>query len=194
VTLILASASPRRQALLRQAGYDFVVRPAQIDEENFLDKKIRPIELARFLANVKAERVAEQFDQDVTLAADTIVAFGDLALGKPATAGEARQMIRLLSGTTQVVITAIAVACPARQFKADACAMSLVRMHRLTPADVEQYIESGLWEGKAGGYGIQDPNPIVTCTAGEIDTVIGLPMKQTKDLLNRAGVTPTSAG
>ena len=75
--------------------------------------------------------------------------------------------------------------------KADAYSMSLVRMHRLTPAEIEQYLSTGLWQGKAGGYGIQDPNPIVTCTAGSVDTVMGLPMKQTKDLLQRACITPT---
>lgn len=191
--LILASASPRRIALLRDAGYDPAVRHADIEEEKYLNK-MNPRELARFLAQAKADQVAPHFPEDVTLAADTIVAFGDYALGKPATAAEARSIIRLLSGTTQVVITGIAVVAPARDFKANTTAMSLVRMHRLTAAEIEEYIASpSRWEGKAGGYGIQDPNPIVTCTAGNVDTVIGLPMKETRDLLARAGITPMPA-
>jgi septum formation protein len=192
VKLILASASPRRIALLREAGYDPVVRQADIDEDRFLNK-MNPRELARFLAQAKADHVAEEFPDDVTLAADTIVAFGDLALGKPATAADARAMIRLLSGTTQVVITSLAVVCPARDFKEGAVAMSLVRMHRLKADEVEQYVASGLWQGKAGGYGIQDPHPIVTCTAGSVDNVIGLPMKETHDLLRRAGINPKAS-
>ncbi len=189
MTLLLASASPRRQALLREAGYEFALHPADLDEDSFLNKML-PRECARFLAVAKADQVAALHPGDVTLAADTIVAFGDLVLGKPGSAEEARKMIRLLAGTTQVVVTAVAVACPERDLKAAATAMSAVRMKPLTAGEVEAYVASGRWEGKAGGYGIQDEDPIVTCTRGRVDTVIGLPMKETRQLLDRAGVHP----
>ena len=186
--LILASASPRRQALLREAGYEFAVHPAGLDEGEFFNDKMLPRDLARFLAQAKADQVAGRFPEDLTLAADTIVAFGDQSLGQPATADEARTMIRLLAGTTQVVITAVAVACPSRKVRTSAVAMSAVRMNPLTKDEVERYVASGRWRGKAGGYGIQDADPIVTCTAGEVDTVIGLPMRQTRELLKSAGL------
>ena len=81
--LVLASASPRRQQLLREAGYAFLVRPANVDEDDH-PPRILPADLAEYLAVQKASAVAAQFPDDVVLAADTVVAFGDKPLGKPA--------------------------------------------------------------------------------------------------------------
>jgi septum formation protein len=185
--LILASASPRRQALLREAGYEFLVHPADVDEDSAA-QKLMPIELARTLAKLKAADVARRFPDDVTLAADTVVAFGDSPLGKPADEKEARAMLRLLSGTTHIVITGLAVWAPPRDLELSQTVMSAVRMRRLTKADIDEYLASGLWKGKAGGYGIQDRDPLVTCISGSHTNVIGLPMTQAKSLLERAGI------
>ena len=187
--LILASASPRRQTLLRDAGYEFLVHPADIDEDG-PSARLMPIELAGTLAALKAEQVARRFHDDVTLAADTVVAFGDTPLGKPADENQARAMLRLLSGTTHVVITGLAVRCPARGIELAQRVMSAVRMRRLGPGDVDRYLQSGLWKGKAGGYGIQDRDPLVTCISGSHTNVIGLPVTEAKALLERAGVLP----
>jgi septum formation protein len=187
VKLILASASPRRAALLREAGYEFQVHPAHLDEDRYLDKFL-PRQLAGFLATAKAWEIARQFPDDVTLAADTVIAFGDLALGKPADEAAAREMIGLLGGATHLVITGIAVHCPARKIELGAAAMSAVRMRVLAPAELDEYVSSDRWRGKAGGYGIQDADPIVTCIGGSVSNVIGLPMTQTRELLQQAGI------
>jgi septum formation protein len=188
--LILASASPRRAALLRQAGYTFTTQPAHFDEAAHFGR-LPPIQLATFLAKSKAAQVAARFADQVTLAADTVVAFGDQPLGSPATEAEARQMIDLLTGTTHIVITGVAVRCPARDIDLECTVLSAVRMKNLSPAQLESYLASARWKGKAGGYGIQDAEPIVTCVAGSVSNVIGLPMEQTRLLLQKAGIVPT---
>jgi septum formation protein len=190
--LILASASPRRQVLLRDAGYEFLIHPADVDEES-VGRRIMPIELAATLAKSKAAEVARRFGDDVTLAADTVVAFGDTPLGKPADEREARAMLRLLSGTTHIVITGLAVRAPARDLELAQTVMSAVRMRQLSRANIDAYIATGLWRGKAGGYGIQDRDPLVSCISGSHTNVIGLPMTQAKSLLERAGIVPPTS-
>src|SRR5947207_15038285 len=107
-TLILASASPRRQELLREWGFEFTVHPSDIDESAAQSTlRLLPEELAAHLAMAKAQHVAQRFPTDVVLGADTVVAFGDLAIGKAANAEEARRILLLLEGTTQIVITGV---------------------------------------------------------------------------------------
>ena len=106
--LVLASASPRRQSLLKDAGYQFTIVPADIDERAVAGG-LPPIEMAEKLALAKAEFVGTRFPDHVVLGADTIVALGDIAIGKPTDPGDARAMLHMLSGTTQMVITAVCV-------------------------------------------------------------------------------------
>jgi len=188
---VLASASPRRQELLRQAGYQFIVDPANIDEEDY-PRDILPSELALKLAQEKADAVAARHPADVVLAADTVVAFGDLILNKPRDANQARKMLRLLSGTTHLVITGVAVVRLVPGFAQQARVMSAVRMRLLSSRQIEQYVESGLWQGKAGGYGIQDPDPFVERLRGCHTNIVGLPMTTTKALLAAAGIHPAA--
>jgi septum formation protein len=187
--LILASASPRRQSLLREAGYLFVLSPADINEEDH-PAALKPGELAAFLANAKAEAVAAQFPHDITLGADTVVALGDQQLGKPTDAPHAREMLRSLSGTTHEVVTGVALVGPARGFRRSALVRSTVQMRTLTDAEVDRYVAGGEWRGKAGGYGIQDDDPFVTRMAGSLSNIVGLPMEATVELLAAAGIEP----
>lgn len=189
--LILASASPRRQQLLRQAGYDFVVQPADIDENN-VDAQLLPVDVAMHLAQAKADALALAHPEDVILAADTVVAFGDRVLGKPLDADHARQMLALLAGTTHTVITAVAVVCRAQGFHRVVRVMSAVRMRALSREEIDRYIATGQWQGKAGGYGIQDPDPFVTRIAGSQSNIVGLPLKATVALLTEAGIKPVN--
>jgi septum formation protein len=186
--LILASASPRRQELLRGAGYDFVVRPANVDEDGH--PRMLPAELAEYLAAQKARHVARQFPNDVVLGADTVVAFGDTPVGKPADADDARRMLRLLAGTTHVVITGVAVVRAAASYFTCSRVMSAVHMRDLTPQEIDRYVAGGQWQGKAGGYGIQDDDPFVTRMSGCHTNIVGLPVPETKRLLALAGVEP----
>jgi septum formation protein len=184
--LVLASASPRRQQLLREAGYDFTVFPANIDEDDHLN--LSPIELARHLSFEKAKVVAARFPNDVVLAADTVVAFGDRSLGKPEDVEDARRMLWLLSGTTQIVITGVTLMHKQSELRQTKTAMSAVRMRPITRDEIERYVASMQWEGKAGGYGIQDNDPFVIKMTGSYTNVVGLPMELVEPMLAEAGV------
>jgi septum formation protein len=187
--LILASASPRRQSLLRDAGYEFDVDPAGVDEQAY-PASLLPAQVAQHLAEVKARAVADRHADDVILAADTVVAFGDQPLGKPADPDDARRMLRLLSGTTHLCITGVCVVRPSTNFFKSTRVMSAVRMRFLTPAEIDHYVSTGQWEGKAGGYGIQDQDPFVTRIGGSKTNIVGLPMSTTLAMLAEAGITP----
>ena len=187
--LILASASPRRQSLLREAGYAFEVDVADVDESAYPPRML-PADIATFLAEAKAKAVSARHPDAVVLAADTVVAFGDTPLGKPADAHAAWRMLALLSGTTHIVVTGVSVIHADANFSRTGRTMSAVRMKVLTRQEIEQYVASGLWQGKAGGYGIQDPDPFVIRQAGSHTNIVGLPMELTQQMLAEAGVTP----
>ena len=175
--------------MLREAGYHFLVRPANIDEDNH--PPMLPADLAEYLAVHKAKAIARDHPNDVVLGADTVVAFGDTILGKPRDAADARRMLALLAGTTHVVITGVAVLHNGAGFAAQSRVMSAVHMRDLSPAEIDHYVAGGQWEGKAGGYGIQDDDPFVTRMSGCHTNIVGLPVPETKRLLAQAGVSPT---
>ena len=182
--LILASASPRRRQLLREAGYDFEVHPADIDEDDYPPQTL-PAEIAQRLAMLKAEAMVGKFPAEVILAADTVVAFGDVPLGKPESEKEAMEMLQLLSGTTHIVVTGVTVLRPSTRFRISTRVMSAVRMRVWTQKELERYVASGDWQGKAGGYGIQDDrsDPFVTRMAGSHTNIVGLPMEALAEAL-----------
>ena len=197
--LILASASPRRQELLREAGYHFIVDPADIEES--FPAGMLPSDVAKHLAEQKCKVIAERYSDAVVLAADTVVAFGDMVIGKPEDAAHARRMLQLLAGTTHLVITGVAVKHIDANFERLTRVMSAVRMRLLSAREIDRYVESGDWQGKAGGYGIQDADlfpsdvpheqaPFVTRQAGSKTNIVGLPMEVTKQLLSEAGIGP----
>jgi septum formation protein len=190
-SLILASASPRRQQLLSEAGYTFSLHPANVDEESY-PSTLLPIDLARTLAIAKARAIAPQFPQDLVLGADTVVAFGDRSLGKPEDAEDARQMLWLLSGTTHIVITGVALVRFEPPLDIAKVAMSAVRMRALSKREIDAYVASGDWQGKAGGYGIQDPDPFVTKVSGSWSNIVGLPMELVSEMLADAGLFPAA--
>jgi septum formation protein len=187
--LVLASRSPRRQELLREAGYQFEIDPADVDEDEY-SPDVLPAELAIRLARTKSHTVATRRPDDVILGADTVVAFGDRVLGKPTDPADARAMLRLLSGTTHIVITGISVTRRTAGFAHEQRVMSAVHMRPMTDTEIDRYVESGLWAGKAGGYGIQDNDPFVKRVAGCYTNIVGLPMTATRALLAQAGVVP----
>lgn len=185
--LILASASPRRQQLLRDAGYSFIVHPSNIDESD-VPPKLNAGELADYLARRKAESVSRTFPDDIVLAADTVVSYADKILGKPEDAAAAQRMLRLLSGTVQSVITGVAVMRASTNLLLHERVLSTVEMRQLSDDEIARYVASGQWEGKAGAYGIQDDDPFVTRTSGCHTNIVGLPMTTTIQLLRQAGL------
>jgi septum formation protein len=189
--LILASASPRRASLLREAGYEFIVEPANINEDE-VAPGLLPSKVALHLAVEKAHSVSTQHPDDVVLGADTVVAFGDMRLGKPESPDAAREMLKLLSGTTHLVITGVAVVHRAAGYDVHAREMSAVKMRMLTSKQIDDYVATGEWRGKAGGYGIQDNDPFVTRLTGSHSNIVGLPMRLTKDLLAGVKIVSTN--
>jgi septum formation protein len=179
--LVLASRSPQRVTLMRDAGYAFDTDPADIDEEAY-PRDLPPPQIARWLAREKAARVLSRHPHDMILAADTVVALGDLLLGKPEDEAHADRMLRQLSGSTHDVHTGVALLCPARGIEIVDHVTSRVQMRELTDAEIKAYVKSGEWRGKAGGYGIQDNDPFVTCMQGSVTNVIGLPMERVGEL------------
>jgi septum formation protein len=187
--LILASASPRRQALLREAGYEFVVHPADLDEDALTAAKSwEPEALAAELALLKAEKVGKDFPTDWVLAADTVVALGSQLLGKATDANDARRILSTLSGTNHKVITGVAVLRWQTGESFKETVTSTVQMHPLTPEQIERYIATNLWRGKAGSYGLQDPHDFLKSTEGCQTNIVGLPITTTKKLLAMAGI------
>jgi septum formation protein len=184
--LVLASASPRRRDLLALVGLSpDLVDPADIDEGARAGEL--PGALVMRLAREKAGAVAKRHAKNFVLAADTVVACGRRALPKPADADAARACLALLSGRRHRVHTGIAVVAPDGAERAR-LVTTRVRFKRLAPAEVEAYLASGEWRGKAGGYAIQGrAGGFVIDISGSCSNVVGLPLYETRALLGGLG-------
>ena len=191
--IVLASASQRRRDLLRDAGVEFEVRASSAPED--LPAGTGPETGAQILAERKARAVAGSLRgaDALVLAADTIVAVevdGETALlGKPADAGEAREMLSRLSGSRHRVVTGVC-ALRVRDGRIEkGCERTFVTMRAISPAEIEAYVGSGEWEGKAGGYAIQETADrfVTRLEEGGMDNVVGLPVKLALDLIGRLG-------
>ena len=182
--LILASASPRQRELLGQIGVNpDLVAGADIDETPRKDELPRPYCLR--MAREKAAAAAGGPD-DLILAADTTVALGRRILGKPADAAEAAAFLVALGGRRHRVITALALRRGDRLWTREV--VSSVRMKRLSDIELNAYLESGEWSGKAGGYAIQGlAAAFVTWIEGSHSAIVGLPLAETAALLQAAG-------
>ncbi|MFN3292987.1 MAG: Maf family protein [Gemmobacter sp.] len=182
--LILGSASPRRKELLAQIGVvPDAVLPPDIDETPRKGELPRP-----YCARMAAEKAAAvpAGPDDVVLCADTTVALGRRILGKPADAGEAAAFLTLLGGRRHEVVTAVAVRRGDRMWTREV--VSVVRFKRLSDAELNGYLASGEWQGKAGGYGIQGrAGAFVPWMQGSFTGVVGLPVAETAALLQAAG-------
>ena len=187
MAFILASASPRRLDLLAQLGLrpDHVV-PSDIDETAQKGELPRPY--AARLAREKAEAVASLHPQSIVLAADTVVAVGRRILPKAETEEQARACLRLLSGRRHHVYTAIAVIDASGQ-RRERVSDTVVTVKRLTDDEIDAYIRSGEWHGKAGGYAIQGRFAAhVRAMSGSYSGVVGLPLYEANALLTASGL------
>jgi septum formation protein len=184
--LALASASPRRLDLLRQIGLiPDRVAPADIDERPLRDE--RPGQLALRLAVQKGEAVRVGLPGMFVISADTVVAVGRRILPKAETEEEARACLRLLSGRKHDVLTGVAVSAPDGR-QVSRLVEARVELKRLSHQDVEGYIGSAEWRGKAGGYAIQgQAGGFVTGMSGSYSAIVGLPLYETAALLEGVG-------
>ena len=182
--LVLASASPRRVALLAQIGITpDRVYPTQIDETPLRRELPRPH--ADRLACAKADAV--DAPGCFILAADTVVAAGRRILPKAETETQARACLTLLSGRRHRVMTAVVLRDPNGR-RAQRLVESVVGLARLTPGQLRTYLDSGEWQGKAGGYAIQGrAASFVRFLSGSYSNVVGLPLFETAQLLRGLG-------
>lgn len=196
--LILASASPRRHELLKRAGLDFEVEPADADES--LPHPDQPELSACELARRKARLVAAKYAGRMlwVIGADTLVALGHghetRILGKPEDAGQARDMLSSLSGQRHRVITGVAVVACRDAACHSGFERTWVSMRLLEGAEVAAYVSSGEWRDKAGGYAIQETADafVTRLEEGGFDNVVGLPVDLCQRLLSAAGWPPTA--
>ena len=195
--LILASASPRRQELLRHAGIPFRVQPSNIDETIRLGES--PVNCAERLAQEKAIVVSKTCPQEFVLGADTIVVAEDAILGKPRDPDDAACMLRLLSGRKHKVITGVCLLSPtsadnAQPLEAEnrklrtASETTLVTMRPLTDDEIREYVATGEPMDKAGAYAIQGiASRWIPHIEGDYSNVVGLPIALVYRMLRESG-------
>ena len=181
---VLGSGSPRRLELLAQIGVvPDAVRAPDIDETP--EKAELPRPYCSRMAREKVFAVEAQND-DIVLCADTTVALGRRILGKPADVRQAEAFLRLMSGRRHKVVTAVAVKRGEKLWQRDV--QSIVKMKSLSAQEIEAYLATGDWQGKAGGYGIQGPaGALIPWISGSFTGVVGLPLAETATLLAAAG-------
>jgi septum formation protein len=194
--IVLASASPRRQELLRIAGIPFTVQPADIDESPLADES--PRGCAERLARGKALAVSQSRPRDCVLGADTIVVVDDAILGKPRDADDAARMLRMLSGRTHAVITGVCLVSPVVSgqgsvaSEADLVAASettLVTFCELSDDEIRDYVVTGEPMDKAGAYAIQGiASRWIPRIEGDYSNVVGLPVALVYRMLRERGV------
>jgi len=180
--LILASGSPRRQQLLREAGIEFEACPPDIPEERHAGEQATNYALR--LAQEKAERVAQQFPRDVVLGADTIVVVDEQILGKPIDRPDAERMLHLLSGRSHQVTTAVSVIAPGKPAHTSS-RTTQVHFRAITANEIQEYIATGEPMDKAGAYAIQGgAAPWVVQVEGDYSNVVGLPLSLVTEMLH----------
>ncbi len=185
--LILASQSPRRKYLLEQAGLTFRVIPSRIDESDL--PLLPPADYVRRLAEAKARDVATKYRDSWVLGADTIVAVDDRLLGKPASAPDAREMLRRLSGKTHQVFTGFCLVHERGTHCLGDTVRTDVTFKTLTAPEIDWYINTGEPFDKAGAYAIQGLGTfLVRRIDGSYTNVVGLPVCEVVEILLREGV------
>ncbi len=184
--LILASQSPRREALLRQVGLKFEIAPSDVEER--LPEGLAPAEAAERLALEKARWVADRRSKGLVIGADTVVVVGGQILGKPGGVEEARAMLRLLSGREHQVITGIAVVDAAGGRAISDRVTTFVRFAPLSEETIDRYVATGEPLDKAGAYAIQGYGALlIEGIRGCYYNVVGLPLRRLAELLGQFG-------
>lgn len=182
--LVLASASPRRARVLQQCGVDFVVSPVEVGEQLKPDRP--PSGHVVKWSRIKARAAAEKRKQGLILAADTVVACGGRILGKPSDRAHARRLLETLSGKTHTVYSGMTLLAMPQGALVYGWCTTKVRFHRLSAAEIEDYVDTGEPLDKAGAYGIQGAGcDLVSGIDGPLDNVVGLPVGRLVQLIER---------
>jgi septum formation protein len=180
--IILASSSPRRSKLLKDAGLTFKIVASDVEEH--YDEKLEPNEIAMYLAELKAKHVAKSYTDDIVIGADTIVVFNQEILGKPKDENDAMNMLSKLSNQCHDVFTGVSL------IKNDQVetfvSQTKVCMKPLSKLEIEAYIKTGEPMDKAGAYGIQgEGGSLVDRYEGDFFTIMGLPLKEVMNKLKK---------
>ncbi len=187
-TIILASASPRRKELLRQIGLKFRVEPGDYEEERKPD--MPPRELAEFLSAEKAKIAAKRHRKALIIAADTLISFKDMIMGKANSRAEARKMLKTLSGETHSVITGFTIVDTETGKSLTRSVETKVYFKKLSREEIEAYINTGEPLGKAGAYAIQGLGALlVERIEGDYSNVVGLPLFALAESLKEFGIS-----
>jgi septum formation protein len=187
--IILASASPRRQDILRQVGFVFSVMPPEIKEE--LDPALAPEDQTIILAKQKIEAVLKKKWDHMfpwVLGADTIISLDGKVIGKPASREEAASLLEGFSGRTHHVITGLALYNHRKGNVIVRSNRTAVSFNRLQSDEIEWYLDTGEWQGVAGGYRIQGKASLfVRSIEGSYSSVMGLPISDFYGMLRESG-------
>ena len=187
--IILASQSPRRAELLRDAGIAFEAVAPKYQEPDPGTWHLDPISYVESASFAKARSVAEDHPDRLILGADTTVAIGNRMFGKPADEADAKRILCSLFGTTHRVISGVTLYDSATQRRIIRHATTTCQMRPMNPGELDDYLRGRGWEGKAGAYGIQDEGDrFVTVVEGSFSNVVGLPVELVIDMLAAFGV------
>ncbi len=185
-SLILASQSPRRRQLLEQAGFTFRVVPPDDDAECGICSRESPPELVSRLAYQKARSVARRTSQGWILGCDTVVECVGQILGKPQDRAHARQMLRLLRGREHHVYSGLCLWQRPDDHRWLEVDRSKLRMQSISDRQLEEYLDTEAWSGKAGAFGFQDGWDWIELVEGSESNVVGLPLELLAQLLAKA--------
>ena len=186
---VLASGSPRRQELLRDAGVPFDVIPSASVDETYLPGQESPAEHVQRLAREKAQEIVQRLSKDGTLplvaviGCDTVAVCDGDVLGKPRDESDARRMLEKLSGREHQVLSGLCVWPLPENRPAVRLASTTLKMDILSPDQLDDYLASGQWSGKAGAFGYQDRTGWLHIVAGSASNVVGLPLEMLAEML-----------
>jgi septum formation protein len=184
--LILASRSARRRELLAEAGYHFEVIPPGDETEGDVSAGEEPAQLVARLAYQKAADVARRVQSGVIVACDTVAECGGRVLGKPADEADARRMLHALRGREHRVLSGLCLwKVPGGEPRVRV-AVTRLRLDPLADAEIDDYLASGAWRGKAGAFGYQDRLGWVHVLEGSHSNVVGLPLELLREMLPEA--------
>lgn len=187
--IILASTSPRRKKLLSQIGLSFTVVPSHYEEK--LNPRLKAKGQAEFLSKEKAKAVAIKYtDQDVVIiSADQVIQFKDETLGKPKSVEDARRVLRRMSGTSHLVVTAFTIIDTGKKTTSTKTVETKVFMKKLSAREIDTYVASGEPMGRAGAYAIEERGgAFVQKIEGDFYNVVGLPLCVLTEELKKYGV------
>ncbi len=183
--IILASASPRRKAILEQVGLDFEIIPSNYEEDMTLD--LPPLELAKHLASNKAKDVAQSHSDSVVIGADTFVVFKNQLIGKPHTVEKAREVLTMLSGQTHEIITGVSVIEGDKEVTD--VVSTKVTFRKLSPEEIDVYIQKDDPLENAGSYKIQEKGALlVEKIEGDYLNIVGLSVVRLSGMLKQFGI------